>query len=242
MHVFLNDIDSRVFGQNVLSIEQFSLEDNFASFECAYQQMYNPLYVSCKVPLENISDIHNLENHGFQLIECQIRSQIKLRQHYDTSAFPYLFEEVTSEEQLPEVMEIARTTFVHDRLSIDPAIPSHISGERYQQYILKSFTATDEAIYRLIEKETGKTLAFKTHKYLDANNVQFLLGGVYPAYKKLGIGVVNAYFELNLLRNKGIRRGITHISAINYPVMNIEVSHLGFQVIGTFAVMRKIYV
>jgi hypothetical protein len=39
----------------------------------------------------------------------------------------------------------------------------------------------------------------------------------------------------------GVRRGTTHISAANYPIFNLEIGRLGFRVVRTFAVLRKLY-
>jgi hypothetical protein len=43
------------------------------------------------------------------------------------------------------------------------------------------------------------------------------------------------------MRRDGFRRAATHISAINYPVFNLEIGSLGFRVNATFAVLRKVY-
>ena len=59
--------------------------------------------------------------------------------------------------------------------------------------------------------------------------------------KNAGLGLISEYFEFNTLIGKGIQRGITHISASNYPIFNLEIGRVGFRVLGTFAVMRKVY-
>jgi hypothetical protein len=64
---------------------------------------------------------------------------------------------------------------------------------------------------------------------------------VHRDYKSLGLGMISEYFEFNELMRKGIRKGITHISAANYPVFNLEIAQLGFRVLAVFAVMRKTY-
>jgi hypothetical protein len=46
---------------------------------------------------------------------------------------------------------------------------------------------------------------------------------------------------MNELIRKGIKRGTTHISAANYPVFNLEIGKLGFTVLSSFAVLRKVY-
>lgn len=234
-------IDSRVLGGNVLAIIDFDPEIDFAGFEQRYVEEFSPFYVSCKIPLERISEIQILERQGFSLIECQIRASVKLRKLHDVSRFPYDFEPVTREEDLNSVLDIAGTTFEHDRFSTDPRLAPGVSGTRYREYVRNSFQSANEAVFRLVDRATGRVVAFKTHRYVSEREVLFLLGGVHPDYKNLGVGLINEYCEFNMLMQKGIRLGITHISASNYPIFNLEIGNLGFRVLTTFAVMRKIY-
>jgi ribosomal protein S18 acetylase RimI-like enzyme len=241
MNVQRIDTDSRVFGGSVLAIRDFAPNAAFAAFERGYIAEYDPIYVSCKVPLEDLAGIHFLEKAGFNLIECQIRSTIKLRRPYDVSAFPYDFQKITREEDLSDVLDIAGATFVHDRVSLDPCIAPGIAGARYREYVLNSFRSPDEAVYRLVDQLTDQVVAFKTHRYLGAGEVLLLLGGVHPDFKNLGLGPVNGFFEFNELMRMGVRRCTTHISAGNYPIFNLEIARLGFRVVCTFAVLRKLY-
>lgn len=235
------DIDSRVLGGNVLTISDFDPETEFADFERRYVEEFHPIYVSCKIPLERISEIQILEGQGFGLIEGQIRALVKLRKMHDISRFPYVFEPVTREENLTSVLEIAGATFTHDRFSMDPRLTPGVSGARYREYVRHSFRSPDEAVFRLVDRASDQVVAFKTHRYVSEREVLFLLGGVHPDYKNLGVGLINEYCEFNMLMQKGIRFGITHISASNYPIFNLEIGNLGFRVLTTFAVMRKIY-
>jgi hypothetical protein len=241
MRAELIEIDSQIFGRNVLAIHDFDIYSDFAAFERSYVAPHAPAYVSCKVPVENIAGIHALEDAGFRFVECQIRSSIKLRKTHDTSPYRYSFERVTSEEDLAAVLEIGGATFLHDRFRADPCYSPGDSGRRYQAYVAQSFRSPDEAVYRLIDGSNGNTVAFKTHRYVSPTEVLFLLGGVHPDFKNLGLGLINEYFEFNELIRKGINRGVTHISASNYPVFNLEIGHLGFHVMTTFAVLRKVY-
>jgi hypothetical protein len=235
------EIDSRVLGGNVLAISDFDPEAEFAEFERRYVEEFHPLYVSCKIPLERISEIQILESQGFGLTEGQIRASVKLRKMHDVSRFPYDFEPVTREEDLTSVLEIAGTTFAHDRFSMDPRLAPGVSGARYREYVRRSFLSADEAVFRLVDRASRQVVAFKTHRYVSKCEVLFLLGGVHPEYKNLGLGLINEYCEFNMLMQMGIRFGITHISASNYPIFNLEIGNLGFRVLTTFAVMRKIY-
>lgn len=241
MRVALIPVDSAVMGGAVLSIEEFSPDEDFAAFEARYVAEHRPVYAAAKIPLERVADAHVLERHGFELIECQIRSKIDLRRGYETSSYPYRFQEVRTREHLADVLAIGTTTFKHDRFSVDPKIPKGVSGERYRRYIEESFEADDQAVYRLFDPENDRTVAFKTHRYLPNGDVTLLLGGVHSDLQHLGLGVINTYCELNELRRKGRRTGYTQISAANYHVFNVEIGRLGFRVVTTFATMRKVY-
>lgn len=241
MKVTFIPVDSEVFGRSVLSIDDFSPFEDFAPFEAAYLERHAPWYVVCKVPLERVADVHALERNGFELVECQIRSTVGLGIPRDTSRFPYEFRLVSREEDLEAVLEIAGTTFRHDRFSVDPRCPHGLSGERYRRYVRRSFAAEDEAVYRLCDPRTNATLAFKTHRNLGRGEALLLLGGVHTDYVMSGLGVANTFFELEALRAKGFHRATTHISASNLQVFNLEIGRLGFRVVATFAVLRKTY-
>ncbi len=234
-------IDSAVLGGNVVAIDEVSRNEDFAAFERRVIETFHPVYASCKLPIDQLDDIHLLEKNGFELIECQIRSAIDLRLPLEMRRSPYRFERVTTRSELDSVLEIAATTFVHDRFSVDPKIERGISGERYRRYVEQSFASKDEDVYRLFDPASGATVAFKTHRRLPNGEALLLLGGVQPQLQRLGLGVFNTYCELNQLRNLGVRRAITHISAGNYHVFNVEIGKVGFRVLTTYAVLRKVY-
>jgi len=145
------EIDSAVFGRNVLALTAVTPSDDLVAAEAAYRGQFQPVYVSCRVGLEELATIHHLEAHGFELIECQIRSGIRFKKDYEVSRFPYEYQRVTTPAALDQVLEIAERTVVHDRFTVDAAVPAGISGERYRRYVCKSFSAPDEAVWRLFD-------------------------------------------------------------------------------------------
>jgi len=235
------EIDSEVFGRNVLALKDLMPTDDLAAEEARYIQQFRPAYVSCRVPMEELATIHRLEKHGFQFIECQIRSTIRFVRDYDISGYPYEYQRVTTREALNEVLDIAGRTVMHDRFTIDTAVKQVISGDRYRRYVEKSFGAPDEAVWRLYDPASKQTLNFRTHRVTGLGEALLLLGGVHPDFKNIGIGVIASYFCFNQMRKDGIKRAITHISSINYPVFNLEIGNFGFRVNATFAVLRKVY-
>jgi hypothetical protein len=241
MRVERVDVDSEVFGRNVLVLKDVTSDEDLAAEEARYLQRFQPAYVSCRVGLEDLSAVHHLQRHGFQLVECQIRSTVRFTRDYDVSGYPYRYERVTTRDALEDVLDIASRTVLHDRFTIDPAVPAGVSGARYRRYVERSFEAPDEAVWRLYDPGSRQTLNFRTHRVTGPGEVLLLLGGVHPDFKRLGIGVVASHFCFNQMRRDGVRRAVTHISAINHDVFNLEIGSLGFRVSATFAILRKVY-
>ncbi|NTV75756.1 MAG: hypothetical protein HGA66_16325 [Holophaga sp.] len=236
-------IDSEALGRTVLEIREPSTQADFLSLEAAYRTQHDPRYCVCKLPIEDLEGIHHMEDMGFRFLELQLKLVGRPRER-DTSAFPYAFSPVAGEAELAEVLEIAGTTFVADRFTVDPLLSLSdpgVSGRRYQLYVEKSYRMENERLFKLVSRESGKIVGFNTHKYLGADEVLMFIGGVLPTLKTTGLGAIADFFLINDLRKRGVRKFYTHVSARNYPVMNLEIAGLGFKVLQNFAILRKIY-
>lgn len=242
MQITKHEIDSEVLGRAILELRG-PCTDELASVEAEYIRDHQPLYVVYKAPIEDIASIQTLEDHGFRFVETQLRLTQRLRKPFDTGKTPYVFERVTTEDQLREVLEIAGNTFTDDRFLVDPKLPDaqKISGARYQAYVRQSFVRADERVYRLVNPATGKTIAFKTHRLISPDEALMFLGGVHPDYKAAGLAAINAYYDFNELMKNGVKRFTTHVSARNYGVMNLEISGFQYRIKQTFIVLRKLY-
>lgn len=245
MEVKKNEIDSDVVGRPVLDIADFDRNCDFVAFERDYCNRERPIYVTCKVPAELIADVHALEDHGFRFVEFQIRLRGTLHKAYDTSTYNFTYSPVTNAKDLEAVLDIASSIFEHDRISRDPFfeqwIGRNISGERYRRYVLKSVEAANEYVYKLVDNTTNEIVGFSTHRILTPESALLLIGGVHDQHRTSGVGAINDYFALNELRRKGVKWFHTHISGANYPIINLEVKGIGFRVIQSFVVLRKVY-
>jgi len=242
MQVTKHEIDSQVLGRAILELSG-PYDPELARLERDYVAAHQPLYVVYKAPIEDIATIQHLEDHGFRFVETQLRLTFRLRRHFDTGKAPYVFERVTTEDQLREVLDIAANTFTDDRFLVDPELPDarQVSSARYQAYVRQSFHRPDERVHRLVNPETGRTIAFKTHRIVNPEEALMLLGGVHADYKNAGLAPINAYHEFNELMRNGVKRFTTHVSARNYAVMNLEIGGFQYRIKQTFIVLRKIY-
>lgn len=241
MKIEINGIDSMVMGKKVLELDEFTKDEDFISFEKNYLQEYDPVYVVCKIPVEDLERVHLLESYGFNFIEFQVKSMYKLKKTYDTSKFLYDFFLVENDKDLDKVLEIASTTFTDDRFFVDPLVENYISEERYKRFILKSFEAADEFLYKLTNRNSGEIVAFHNYKKLNDDEILFYLGGVKSNYKKYGLGTILNYFLFNDLKKKKFKRIYTFQSGRNYPIINLEIGFFNFKVVQAYIVLRKIY-
>lgn len=245
MEVRKNEIDSEVLGRPVLDLADFDRTASFTQFEEEYIKRERPIYVTSKVPAEQIADVHSLEDHGFRFVEFQMRLRGAIHKTYDTSPYNYTYSPVTERQDLEVVLDLASSIFEHDRVSRDPFFQHwggrNVAGERYRQYVLKSFRANDEFVYKLSDNATGEIVAFTTQRILTPETALLLIGGVRNQEKASGVGAINDYFGLNELKRKGVKWFHTHVSGSNYPIINLEVRGIGFRVVQSFVVLRKVY-
>ncbi|HTR49097.1 MAG TPA: hypothetical protein VMJ10_00240 [Kofleriaceae bacterium] len=242
MEITKHEIDSEVLGRPILELTG-PYRDDFARIESDYLRAHHPFYVVYKAPVEDVATIQHLEENGFRFVETQLRMTFRLRGHFDTSKAPYVFERVTTEDQLRDVLEIAANTFTDDRFLVDPELPDagKVSSARYQAYVRQSFRRPDERVYRLVNPATRRTIAFKTHRIVNREEALMLLGGVHSDFKNAGVAPINAYHEFNELMRNGVKRFTTHVSARNYAVINLELGGFQYRLKQTFIVLRKIY-
>lgn len=235
-----SEIDSEVFGFDVYSLDERSDQNTFSEAMSSLEAQTSKIYVSFRTAIENLAQIHLAEKFGFEFVETQLQTILRLRHEFDTSRFPYDYICIDSEQKLQEALFIAKSTIEHDRFSRDPLIGKELSGERYERYLRNSFDRQDDEIWCVQSKDTGRLLTFRSHRIVNDSEVSLLIGGVHPDFKNLGLGVVSSHFCFNQLRMSGFKRAGTHISSANIPILNLEIGHFNFQVNQTFVILRKL--
>ncbi|MCU1361828.1 MAG: hypothetical protein JWN99_3117 [Ilumatobacteraceae bacterium] len=233
------EIDSEVFGRATFSVSEIVTA---ADLDGALTQIdsHNPTsYTTCKVPSERLDLIHAAQLRDFVFLETQLQTKLRLRiaptGHHDR--FGYV--KVERRDQLDQVLEIAGRTIEHDRVSRDPLLGPAASGERYRRYLLQSFEHDDEEIWAVSSRDSGRLLTFRSHKTVSPTEVLLLNGGVHHDHKEAGLGVVSSHFCFAQLRAAGATHAVSHISAANVPIINLELGYCNFKVVQSFAVLRR---
>jgi hypothetical protein len=241
MKIELVEIDSKAMNSSVLDIREFDSSLDFLALEDAYVAKFDPAYVTCKLPLKNMPEILKIQEYGFKFIECQIQSRYVFSNSCLSDDENFTYTLVNNDEDLEKVIEIARTSITEDRFSKDSKIESSLSGMRYELYLRDSYARSTDEIWLLKSKVQDEPIFFRSHRNLGKNEVLLLLGGTSTKYMNLGIGMIAWNFTVNQMLKNNIKGATTHISASNTAVFNLEISHIGFKVRNSFAVLRKIY-
>ena len=234
------EVDSEVLELSAWNLLEIASESDFLEAIQSVGKSKTTNYITCKLPIESMHLIHAAEAAGFHFVETQFKTVIRLNKSFDTAKYPYDYVRIESLDDLSNVLKIAESTIEHDRFSRDPRIGSIVSGLRYQKYLEDSFHRDDDEIWAVKSKSTGQILTFRSHRQVSQDEVNLLIGGVHPDFKDLGLGIISSHFCFNQLRLSEFRRAITHISAANTPIMNLELGHLGFRISQTYVVMRAI--
>jgi hypothetical protein len=233
-------VDSEVFGLSTWNLTGIESSQDFYLAIKSLKRDQSSHYITCKLPIEDVQLIHAAESAGFNFLETQFQTTLRLKKTFDTSKYSYEYVLIRSQDQLHEILKMAETTIEHDRFSRDPKIGRNASGLRYCRYLEDSFYRDGDEIWAVQSKATGKLLTFRSHRIHSRDEVILLLGGVHPDFKNLGLGIVSSHFCFNQLRDAGFHRATTHISAANSPILNLEVGHFDFRIGNTFVVMRAV--
>lgn len=244
MRVTKEEFDSLAFDGAVLKLEEINRNTDFGEFEKDFIKEYNPKYIYSKLSIEDIEDIHYLEQNGFKFMECQLQIFKRLTSHYDVSIFGDTsigIEKVESDDDLEKIYEICDNTFDIDRVYIDPLVDNSIARKRYHIYIENSFKNKNQDLYKLVDYKNNKIFGFQTLLYNNDNTVVLLLGSVLPEFQKTGVAYLFDCLLYNNLYDSMRRNIITHVSARNVKIMNFHEKMFGFKVRKNFAVLRKVY-
>jgi len=234
------EVDSEVLDLNAWNLTGVKSPQDFYTAIESLPKKATRNYITCKLAIDDIALIHAAEAAGFNYVETQFQTTLRLTKTFDTTKYPYDYVLINSQEELLEISNIAEETILHDRFTKDLRIGKKSSGMRYRRYLEDSYYRDDDEIWAVKSRSTGQLLTFRSHRILSKNDVSLLIGGVHPSFKDIGLGIISSHFCFNQLHSAGFRRASTSISAANTPILNLEVGHFDFRVVNTFVVLRAV--
>ncbi|MDR3416906.1 MAG: GNAT family N-acetyltransferase [Nevskia sp.] len=218
--------DAEAFGVPVAQITRIEVADpaaaarEYGAFE-AWVAANDVRIVSCRLPHERIAESMFLEGRDFRFIETVLHPQLRdLRERClpdDTLALL-----PAAEAELPVLLAIAETEFVHGRYHVDPRLDPKLADRRYTRWVRTSLRHPSQ---RLLTVWDGmQVIGFFLVEYGADGHAYYHLHAIAPGFQGRGYGRRAWLAMLRHSRDAGVLQVTTAISASNMRILNLFVS------------------
>lgn len=123
-------------------------------------------------------------------------------------------------EDQPSVERIAAQAFNAGRYHADPFFPRELANLRFRCWLAKAFASLGPASRVYVIGEPGAVTAF-THSNVNGDRAYITIGGAELALQGRGAGAAIFIGTLEALRDSGVRRAQSKLSASNTAMMNL---------------------
>lgn len=230
MDYFLVPWDTEIIGRPVAEINRFEVIDperaksHYAHFE-AWREKQNIDLCSCRISHDCLVESAFLQEHGFRFIELNYRPEIHELQQQQLSDESIEIV-LAQEEDQACLANMAANIFKHGRFHQDISLGPAVGNERYEIWLLNSFTRPSQSVYKcMIDNEI---VGFFVIEYSDVKQCNWSLIGLAPGLEGRGIGTRVWKAMMYFHQSQGMDSIVTSISSHNTAVLKLYVK-LGFR-------------
>jgi hypothetical protein len=237
-----DNFDTLHFGYDVFNLR---FQENGSGLKESYKDgiahLTAPFLVTTYLPIQSVEHIAEIQELGFQFIECRVYVTKEIRQYYSTNdLYPFSFQRVNDYPVLNELLKRSETMDFDDRYSCDPRINKGLALKRNLVFLEQSFQRDNEPIFILKNEFSEEILGFRSFRLDSDIEVSMLLCGVLPNQQSdKYLRMINS-FELEALGKIGVQYVNAVLSARNYSEVNRYIAENGFQIEKIEYVCRKI--
>lgn len=222
--------DEAVCGYPVLQVTQLRVLGADATrdmliFERARDEIGAGL-VSCRLPHDSLRESMLLEDFGFRFIEMMYPPEISLSGLAVDVQETGLSVSLAADDDMPFLLEVARTAFRNERFWMDPRIAPGVSDKRYQNWVASSRQHASQELH--VVRESGKMIGFFVLEMMPDGTCYWHLTALAPDAQGKGYGRRVWTTMLEHAASRGARRVRTSIAARNVRVLSLY-ARLGFQ-------------
>jgi hypothetical protein len=123
-------------------------------------------------------------------------------------------------EDQASVERIAEHVFHAGRYHADPLFPRALANLRFRRWLEKAFASLGPASRVYVTSGPGPVTAF-THSKVEGDYAYITIGGAEPELQASGGGAAFFFGTLEALRDSGVRRAQSKLSASNTPMLNL---------------------
>lgn len=181
--------------------------------------------VSCRLQHDQLKESMLLEDHGFRFIEMLYAPELNLTNFSADGDAGLLSVRRAHADDLPTLLEIARTAFNNERFKMDPRLDPGISDKRFQNWVASSLHHAMQELY--VISDGARIVAFFVTELLSDGSCYWHLNAVAPNAQGQGYGRRVWLSMLNQAAGAGAQWVRTSIAARNHRVLNLY-ARLGF--------------
>lgn len=202
-------------------------------------------YIVVKAPVGDYANYSILSNNYYSFNESVIGVEKQFQTFVEEDKYiKYYLKRSTllrieSVERMQSVLDkIDTSMFNTDRIALNPYFGCEVANRRYRNWICQEYNAESY----LFEIEFNKQVVGFCLMKIDGSSVVYLLGGIYPSYKGLGVGLLiplapylfaKNYEDIVLMKVK------THISSNNMEIVRCY-TNLGYSITSIDYVFSKL--
>jgi hypothetical protein len=182
---------------------------------------------ACMIPVKESHSFWKcyLGEAGFYIVDLSVQATLNGLQHaYLPETRAELREARLDDREAIEA--IATNAFHHGRYHADPLFPRELADKRYGHWIRNALTA-ENAVDRVYVMGEPDSVRGFYHVTIEEGVSDLRLAAIAPSLRGTLLGFDLYVSVLHLLKELGVRRALTSISAANTSVMNVFAA-LGF--------------
>lgn len=222
--------DEAVCGYPVLQVTHMQVlgadaARDISAFERARDEVGAGL-VSCRLPHDALSESMLLEDRGFRFIEMMYQPEIALSGATAVVQENGLSVSRATDDDMPLLLEVARSAFRNERFLMDPRIARGVSDKRYQNWVASSQHHARQELH--VVRHCGQVIAFFVLEMMSDGICYWHLTALAPDAQGKGHGRRVWTTMLDCAARRGARGVRTSIAARNVRVLNLY-ARLGFR-------------
>jgi len=236
--VELLELGTNLFGLKVAQLlEQDAKKLEQVQDICLKEQIK---LLTCRLSTDDVAFAHELEKHGFQLMDTVTRY------HLDFSRVPVASVPVQAtirpcrKSEAEDVAAIARVVYINHvgHFHNDPKLERDKCTELYVEIARNSCLDQNVADIMLVAETEGKIVGFHSHKIVNPDGLGGVISGVSHLAQGKGIGKALILASIDWAKSRGLEWNEQYPHINNYAMHKIMVD-LGFKLSASFYTFHK---
>lgn len=201
-------------------------------------------YYVAKVPAENISLVHALEERGFRYLENQLNISFtteevnRIDKRWIERFSGYTCSPVQSEEESGHIIKKSgEGLFEKDRFSVDPLIAEGVPDRRIAYWIGDIYRSGASSLYLL--KRGVDIVGFFIIRKTGKSSVYVEMAAIFSEYRNRGLSFLLIYNILLMSARIGAKEITASMSTNNISTINTFTRFINFRLEEVSVVLRK---